>query len=119
MAIILQETLYNGGKFAMFVSPLHINKFHHHLAEPLQETVRDHVCLQAKLPMVTKQETSSIGNKSCIMVCTLCLNEPPHPLSKPIQEGSPCQDHSLVLLSASSVTSAMGPYLSVAKKKVV
>ena len=119
MAIISQETSYNEGESAMVVCPCHISEFLQDLAKPLQETIRHHSCLQAKLPMVTKQEAISSGNEFCTMVCPLCPNEPSNHLRKPIQETRPCQDHSLVLLPTSSAISATGPYLAVAKKKVI
>ena len=111
MAISSQETHYNGAKFSLVVCPLHIIESSHRLAKPLQETVQDHACRQATLPL----ETNSSGNKFCVMVCPLCSNEPaPRRLSKPVQETSPCQHNSVVLMPAS----ATGSYLAVAKTKV-
>ena len=103
----------------MVVRPWDISEFPHDLAKPSQETVRDHSCLQAKLPTATKEEAIASGNEFGKMVCPLCSNEPSNHLRKSIQETRPCQDNSLVLLPTSRATSATGPCLAVAKKKVI
>ena len=110
MAMISQETHHDGAEFSPFMHPLDIIESSQRLTRPLQETVQDHACQPATLPL----ETNSSGNKFCVMVCPLCSNEPPRRLSKPVQETSPCQHYSAMVMAASGT----GSYLAVAKEKV-
>ena len=111
MAAISQETHYSEGEVFLFAPSLLTVESSGRLVKSLQETVQDHACLQATLPLEIKRECNSSGSKFSVMVCPLCSNEPPR---RPMQETSAWQEHSAVLRPAS----ATGSHITVAKKKV-
>ena len=108
--------IYNGAEFSPFLRPLQLNEPSHHLARPLQETVRDHtrVCKPRCLWKPRKQESKFGGNKLCWMECPLCSVALARRLSKPVQETSPCRHHSAMLMPPLATEA----YLAVGKKKV-